>query len=759
MQNVSEAAAYTLQFINQTQKSIFLTGKAGTGKTTLLREIIATTHKNTVVVAPTGIAALNAGGVTIHSMFQLPFSAFIPSYQESSQFTETVKFENKESLRRHFKMNNVKRNVIRNMELLIIDEVSMLRADLLDAIDFMMQTVRRNTLAFGGVQVLFIGDLLQLPPVIRDEEWRTLRNYYKGKFFFHSHVMQQNPPLYIELSKIYRQSDDVFISVLNNLRNNQITKEDVQVLNQYVKPDFDLKLNPGFITLTTHNAKADAINEQAINDLSGNEYAFQPFVVGDFPEKIFPVEENLKLKVGAQVMFVKNDLSFEKRYFNGKMGVIKSLSPEEIFVHFPEENKTIEVEKYEWKNIRYKVNEQTKEIEEEVLGTFAHYPLKLAWAITVHKSQGLTFEKAALDVSQVFLPGQAYVALSRLTSLNGLILLSPIQMNGLSNDQDVMDYALNKATEEVLKNSLHFETKNFIHNYLVNSFNWTDLAQEWRNHRFSYNENAATSEKAKHAIWAHKRLETIDGLVDPSQKFIQQLNKIFSKEAVDLYFVQERVEAAYDYFFKPMDKLVSDLLSKMAEIQKFKKVKEFYEELAFLDDLQTKAVLRLMKAKLLIEIVVSRETICKEKLTSPAIKNYKSDKVSKIREEHKMTNTDIFQVDEPVIRYSAKKVDKTAQKGPKKTTVEETHDLWLEKNSVEDIARIRKLTVQTVEMHLIKLIQARKVDITEVLSDDKILALRDAFEFYQEESLNGLKEKHGEEFTWDELKMFKASIN
>ena len=438
MQNVSEAAAYTLQFINQTQKSIFLTGKAGTGKTTLLREIIATTHKNTVVVAPTGIAALNAGGVTIHSMFQLPFSAFIPSYEEASQFTETVKFENKETLRRHFKMNNVKRNVIRNMELLIIDEVSMLRADLLDAIDFMMQTVRKNTRAFGGVQVLFIGDLLQLPPVIRDEEWRTLRNYYKGKFFFHSHVIQQYPPLYIELSKIYRQSDDTFISVLNNLRNNQITPQDIQVLNEYVKPDFDLKNNPWYITLTTHNAKADSINEQAIGDLAGNEFAYQPFIVGDFPEKIFPVEENLKLKVGAQVMFVKNDLSFEKRYFNGKMGVVKSLSAEEIFIHFPEEDKTIEVEKYEWKNIRYKVNDLTKEVEEEVLGTFAHYPLKLAWAITVHKSQGLTFEKAALDVSQVFLPGQAYVALSRLTSLNGLILLSPLQMNGISNDQDVM---------------------------------------------------------------------------------------------------------------------------------------------------------------------------------------------------------------------------------------------------------------------------------------------------------------------------------
>ncbi|WP_281309471.1 helix-turn-helix domain-containing protein [Flavobacterium flavigenum] len=759
MQNVSEAAAYTLQFINQTQKSIFLTGKAGTGKTTLLREIIATTHKNTVVVAPTGIAALNAGGVTIHSMFQLPFSAFIPSYEDNSQFTETVKFENKETLRRHFKMNNVKRNVIRNMELLIIDEVSMLRADLLDAIDFMMQTVRKNTQAFGGVQVLFIGDLLQLPPVIRDEEWRTLRNYYKGKFFFHSHVIQQNPPLYIELSKIYRQTDDSFISVLNNLRNNQITPEDIQILNEYVKPDFDLKNNPGYITLTTHNAKADSINEQAIGDLAGNEYAYQPFIVGDFPEKIFPVEENLKLKVGAQVMFVKNDLSFDKRYFNGKMGVVKSLSAEEIFVHFPEENKTIEVEKYEWKNIRYKINELTKEIEEEVLGTFAHYPLKLAWAITVHKSQGLTFEKAALDVSQVFLPGQAYVALSRLTSLKGLILLSPLQMNGISNDQDVMDYALNKATEDILEKQLHFETKNFIHNYLINSFNWSDLAQEWRNHRFSYNENAANSEKSKHSVWAHKRLEIIELLINPSQKFVQQLNKIFSKETVDLFFVQERVVAAYDYFFKPMDKLVTDLLQKMAEIQKFKKVKEFYEELALLDDLQTKAVLHLMKAKLLIEIVVSGETICREKLTSTAIKNYKSDKISKIREEFQMSNTDIFKLDEPVMRYTAKKLDKNDPKTVKKTTVEETYDLWIEKNSVQDIARMRKLTVQTIEMHLVKLIQAKKIEISDVLPYDKILALRDAFEFYQEESLNGLKEKHGDEFTWDELKMFKASIN
>ena len=447
MNSLSAEANYVLQFINQTNRSIFLTGKAGTGKTTLLKEIIKSTHKNCVVVAPTGIAALNAGGVTIHSMFQLPFGGFIPD-NSTPQFLENSKFETKATLRRHFKMSGLKKSVIQNMELLIIDEVSMLRSDLMDAIDFMLQSVRRKNFPFGGVQILFIGDLLQLPPIIRDEEWRILRSYYKGKFFFNSHVIQQNPPLYIELSKIFRQTDEQFISVLNNLRNNQITQSDIQILNQFVQPNFDLKTNKGFITLTTHNVKADAINSQSLLDLKGNTKIYKALIVDDFPDKIYPLEENLELKVGAQVMFIKNDLSFDKNYFNGKMGIIKSLSDEEILVNFPEENKTIEVERYEWQNIRYYVDENTKEISEEVLGTFTHYPIKLAWAITVHKSQGLTFDKAVLDVSQVFVPGQAYVALSRLRSLNGLILLSQLQMNGISNDQDVMDYSLNKASEE-----------------------------------------------------------------------------------------------------------------------------------------------------------------------------------------------------------------------------------------------------------------------------------------------------------------------
>ncbi|MBU0942787.1 MAG: helix-turn-helix domain-containing protein [Bacteroidetes bacterium] len=756
MQTISEAAAYTLQFINQTQRSVFLTGKAGTGKTTLLKEIIATTHKNTVVVAPTGIAALNAGGVTIHSMFQLPFGGFIPSFNVDSQFTDTVKFESKDTLRRHFKMNGLKKSVIRNMELLVIDEVSMLRADLLDAMDYMMQTVRKKTTPFGGVQVLYIGDLLQLPPVIRDEEWRTLRNYYKGKFFFHSHVVQQSPPLYIELSTIFRQTDTEFISVLNNLRDNKITAIDVAALNKYVQPDFDLKINKGYITLTTHNNKADAMNAQALADLKGELITYSPEIVGDFPEKIYPVEEKLQLKVGAQVMFVKNDLSFEKNYFNGKMGIIKSLSSQEILVHFPEENKTIEVDKYEWQNIRYKVDAFTKEVEEEVLGTFVHYPIKLAWAITVHKSQGLTFDKAAIDVSQVFMPGQAYVALSRLRSLEGLILLSPLRMNGISNDQDVMDYALNKASEELLKNSLHFETKNFIHNYLINSFDWHDLAQEWRNHKFSYGDKTENSTKSKHANWAAKQLDTIEGVLDPSKKFIHQLNKIFASETVDLIHVSDRIQAAFDYFFKPMDDLVFETIWKIEEVKRLKKGKAFFDELTILEEMQSKAVLRLMKAKLLIETVVAGETISKEKLTSEEIKKYLARKTESIQNQFKETHVTLIEDEADADRYTKKSKDK---KAPKKSTVEETYELWIAKNSVQDIATIRKLTTATIEGHLVKLIQSKKVNVQDILPSDKITELSEAFKHYKEESLNAMKEQFADKYSWDELRMFKASLN
>jgi len=752
MEFISAEAKYVLQFINQTNRSVFLTGKAGTGKTTLLKEIIQTTHKNCVVVAPTGIAALNAGGVTIHSMFHLPFGGFLPD-NSVAQFNENSKFESRATLRRHFRMSGVKKAVIRNMELLIVDEVSMLRSDLLDAMDFMLQSVRKRNQPFGGVQVLFIGDLLQLPPVIRDDEWRVLRNYYSGKFFFHAHVVQQNPPLYIELSKIFRQTDDRFISVLNNLRNNTISQNDISILNEFVKPNFDLKANKGYITLTTHNAKADTINQKSLEDLEGNSRFYKAEVTDDFPDKIYPIEEKLELKVGAQVMFIKNDLSFEKKFFNGKMGIIQSLSEREIWVHFPDENKSIEVEKYEWQNIRYTVNENTKEIEEEVLGTFVHYPIKLAWAITVHKSQGLTFDKAALDVSQVFLPGQAYVALSRLRSLNGLILLSPLQMNGISNDQDVMNYSKNKASTEFLENTLQKDTKDFILDFLISSFDWTDLSQEWRNHRFTYNEKSEISEKSKHAIWAKKCADEMEKLIDPSQKFILQLRKLFA-ENPDLQFVNERIQAAFNYFLLPMDNLVYEILFKLEEVKRIKKVKAYYDELLVLEELQIKAVLRLMKAKLMIEILVKGETISKEKLSSDEIKYYRINKMETVTQEFKKVKITLIDDEEDIDRYAKKE----KKKEPKKSTIQETFELWQQQLSVADIAAIRKLTEQTIGGHLAKLIEAKSIKISEVLPEDKIMELAEAFKGFEGNSVTELKEKYGEKFSWDELKMFKASL-
>ena len=754
MEPLSEAASYTLRFINQTHRSVFLTGKAGTGKTTLLREIINSTHKNTVVVAPTGIAALNAGGVTIHSMFQLPFGGFIPD-NSMPQFSDSIKFETKATLRRHFKMSGLKKAVIRNMDLLIIDEVSMLRADLLDAIDFMMQTVRKSSSPFGGVQVLFIGDLLQLPPVIRNEEWETLRHYYKGKFFFHAQVIQQNPPLYIELSKIFRQTDNRFISVLNNLRNNQISPADIQMLNAFVQPDFDLKANKGYITLTTHNAKADAMNTQALADLKGKLITYKPEIVGDFPNKIYPLDALLELKVGAQVMFVKNDSSFEKHYFNGKMGLIQSLSAHEILVHFPDENKTIEVEKYEWQNIRYKVDEMTKEIEEEVLGTFVQYPIKLAWAITVHKSQGLTFDKAALDVSQVFLPGQAYVALSRLRSLDGLILLSPLRMNGISNDQEVMDYASHKASDETLQNALQLETKYFIHNYLKNSFQWVNLAQEWRNHAFSYQE-AEQSEKSKQALWAKKQADMIQTLLEPSRKFLSQLDQLFANPVFDIQHISDRIYAAYAYFIVPMDELVDALLWKLEEVKRTKKAKAFFEELSVLEDLQIKAVLELMKAKLLVTTVAEGKTISKENLTSSEMQSYKINKTAFIQAEFKKVNVTLISDEADLVRYTAK--NNTKEKTPKKSTVAETYELWQQNKSIEEIAAIRKVTQQTISNHLAKLVASGTIAVSALFSEEKLAALGTIFKGDHKESLSDLKEKSGDTFTWEELKIFKASM-
>lgn len=751
-----DPASFTEQFINQTNQSVFLTGKAGTGKTTLLKKIIQSTFKQVVIVAPTGIAALNAGGVTIHSFFQLPFGGFIPEFNVSPQFTDSIKVETKDSLMRHFNMNKQRLNLIRNLELLIIDEVSMLRADLLDAIDWTLRNVRKINKPYGGVQVLFIGDLLQLPPVIKPEEWNILKNYYRGVYFFHAHVIQEMPLTYIELSKIYRQNDQDFIDVLNNLRENKISQKDVELLNKFVQPDFVSTEHEGYITLTTHNHKADEINSKALATLKGKSYLYNAEIIDDFPKHTFPIDEILELKVGAQVMFIKNDLSFDKSFYNGKMGVIKSLGKDEIYVHFPEENKTIEVEKYEWENIRYSVDDNTGEIIDEVLGTFTHYPIKLAWAITVHKSQGLTFDKAVLDVSQVFAPGQAYVALSRLRSLSGLVLTSPIRMNGLVNDIDVVSYTSQPVDELILKNNLHVASRIYLLEKLSSAFDWNDLIDKWIVHEVSYKNLPSKSTKGLEKSWAAHQLNMIQNTRDAARKFQLQLSNLLHQSTIDLAFINERVQAAYSYFFKILDGIVYSTLKKMDEICRKPKIKQLMEELEELDEAQTEVVLKLKRARLFMEATLNGNNITKELIWNEEIKNYKISKLALIKNEKRQNRSllDLGEDSDEIILI--KKKEKPIKK-EKKLTYEVTLDLVSEGKSIEEIARIRQLSINSIYSHLTKLIQLEKIELSDVISKERVAELENYFEDYTELSLTPLKEKLGDLVTWEELKLYRAS--
>ena len=750
------AAAFTEQFINQTHQNIFLTGKAGTGKTTLLRKIKETTHKNVAIVAPTGIAALNAGGVTIHSFFQLPFAGFIPEFGAQPDFSQTVKFETKETLKRHMTMNKTRIQLIRNIELLIIDEVSMLRADLLDAIDWTLRNVRRIHEPFGGVQVLFIGDLLQLPPVVKQEEWQVLSRYYNGIFFFHARVFQETQPLYIELSTIYRQQDQAFIQVLNNLRNNEISAADVEILNQYVQPDFNPTSNEGYITLTTHNVKADEMNAKALGALPGKKVSYAAEITGDYPKHLFPLEETLELKIGAQVMFVKNDLSFDKHYFNGKMGKIAALSDQEITVYFPEEKKTITVEKFEWTNIRYALNQATGEITEETLGTFVHYPLKLAWAITVHKSQGLTFEKAVLDVADVFAPGQAYVALSRLRTLDGLVLTKPMRMNGLSNDQQVVAFSQNKAPEDQLAAYLTQHTKNYLINTLQQAFDWYELNSKWAIHESSYQIVGVKSEKAKNKQWISLQNQIIQSTSDPAQKFRRQLVQIAQAPNFDMAFLNERVVAAYHYFFKLFDAVLSSNLKKIAELSRARKTKQYAEELEELDELLTATILKIKKARILIETLASGREISKTTVWNTEISSYKLAKIAAVKQELKQVPSLLDDEDEVIDTIFEKTVKKDKGGSNKKSTYELTLELLEQGKDVAEIARIRQVSKQTINNHFVYLIRSEQIQLSDVMQPKRISELETMFEGFTGTSLGPLKEKLGAKATWDELKLYQA---
>ncbi|WP_375561190.1 ATP-dependent RecD-like DNA helicase [Bernardetia sp. OM2101] len=443
-----------LDLIKHTEKTIYLTGKAGTGKTTFLKYLKTTIDKKMVIVAPTGVAAINAGGQTIHSFFQIAPSLYVPNDKRLRKDSK-MGDDDKSTIFEHFVYSKEKRKIITSLEILVIDEVSMVRCDLLDVIDRLLRIFRKKeTVPFGGVQVLLIGDTFQLPPVMKEEHKEILMEYYESEFFFSSKVIQQIEPIYIELKKIYRQKDQRFINLLNKIRNSNLTYDQLQGLNKKYDPKFDFEKHTNCIMLCTHNEKVSEINSEKLIRLTAPLQKFEAKIEGEFPERNFPTNQSLELKLDAQVMFVKNDSDKEKKYYNGKIGKIIRLESEKIIVEDDFKNE-IEVEQEVWKNIKYVWNDEKGKIEEEELGSFTQFPLKLAWAITVHKSQGLTFEKIIADVGNAFAAGQVYVALSRCTSFEGLILASPIPHRAIKTDKRVMAFAKTETSKAAISQQIN----------------------------------------------------------------------------------------------------------------------------------------------------------------------------------------------------------------------------------------------------------------------------------------------------------------
>ena len=543
-------------FVEHTGRSIFLTGKAGTGKTTFLKTVVERSSKRNVVVAPTGVAAINAGGMTIHSFFQLPFSPFVPG----------AKIESK------FDFGKEKRKIISSLDLLIIDEISMVRSDLLDAIDSVLRRYRDRYKPFGGVQLLMIGDLQQLTPVVTPEDERMLSPYYDTPYFFGSKALSQIDYVTIQLEKVYRQQDDTFLSLLNHIREGQPTTEDLQLLNSRVMstplPSGEAGEGfEGYIRLTTHNQMANNYNESELQKLPGQAYTYKAKIDGTFPDYSYPTAETLTLKVGAQVMFVKNDPSGEHRYFNGRIGHVTYADSSRLQVFCPDDAEAIEVEPLEWENSRYTLNDETREIETEVLGKFTQLPLRLAWAITIHKSQGLTFDRAIIDASLSFAPGQVYVALSRCKTLNGMVLASQIPPHAIINDERVDSYI--EHQEEAAQRSIEQlpTLKDEYYRYLLMElFDFKDILyrEEYLSRiitEFFYHSFTDIAELHKRALEDFKKQVIV--VADKWLIKIQQMTIDTLREDEFL----ERVKRSAAYFEQTLDQVLTKPLGLVPNIQ------------------------------------------------------------------------------------------------------------------------------------------------------------------------------------------------
>jgi len=528
-------------FVEYTNRNIYLTGKAGTGKTTFLHNLLTNSPKRMVVVAPTGVAAINAKGVTIHSFFQMPFGPISPFAILDAQDEKSAY---------HPKFKKKKINLIKSMDLLVIDEISMVRADLLDAIDQILRKYKSRSLPFGGTQVLVIGDLQQLAPVVKNEEWNLLKDYYNTPFFFSSKVFKEANFIGIELKHIYRQKDKKFIDILNEIRDDRLSQRSLDELNKRYIADFKPAKEDGYINLNTHNKSVDEINSTELKTLKGKEKIFTAEVSGVFPENSYPIPKKLILKKDAQVMFVKNDVSFEKKYYNGKIGIVTNIGNDKITVKCKGDADEITVDKDIWENVKYDVDEKTAEITREVLGTFTQYPLRLAWAITVHKSQGLTFERAIIDVKGAFAHGQTYVALSRCKNLEGLVLSSKVSSNAVICDRIVNQF--NKSLEENQpdKNVLQQSKTNFEHTLLISLFDYKQLNYHIERCIASLDDKESSVIGNLKDNLTQLHTDIYNNLIVVSQKFNSQLYRLVSANSMieENEELQERIKKACVYF-------------------------------------------------------------------------------------------------------------------------------------------------------------------------------------------------------------------